>query len=211
MDTIVVSGKASGVGKTTLIGRIIKNLGCRTGVIKTSLQTNLKEVIVTDSEEVILNKGSDTVIFKEAGADRVVFLKSDYHHLKESLERARELIKGVDYLLIEGNSILDYLNPDLIIYLTSKGLEAKPSAVKAEARADIIIDNSNHILEDNEVAQGDLPDELFLQKGLSFNADHISCHKAHLIARVLGYKPAVIGRRLDEAGIRIKNCQLGLF
>lgn len=211
MDTIVVSGKASGVGKTTLIGRIIKNLGCRTGVIKTSLQTNLKEVIVTDSEEVILNKGSDTAIFKEAGADRVVFLKSDYHHLKESLERARELIKGVDYLLIEGNSILDYLNPDLIIYLTGKGLQAKPSAVKAEARADIIIDNSNHILEDNKVAQGDLPDELFLQEGLSFNADHVSCQKAHLIARVLGYKPAVIGRRLDEAGIRIKNCQLGLF
>ncbi len=39
----------------------------------------------------------------------------------------------------------------------------------------------------------------------------LSCESAHWLAKKLGLSLAEIGRFCDEAGIRIKDCQLGCF
>ncbi len=203
MEVIVISGKASGVGKTTLAAEIIKNLKCRTGAIKTSIIEDKPELVSADPE-IVEAEGSDTAIMAASGADKVVYLRSDYEHLKENLDRAREMTAELDYLVIEGNSVLDYLNPALIIYLEREELEAKPSAVKAEARADIVIDYRSM----TPVINGKM--EL---KALEFelNVERISCFKAHLIGKAFAIKLPLLGKRLDEKGIRINHCQLGLF
>jgi len=39
----------------------------------------------------------------------------------------------------------------------------------------------------------------------------ITCAKAHEIAHEAGFPPREIGRLLDEMGIKVIECQLGLF
>lgn len=204
MEIIVISGKAKGVGKTSLASYIIGNLNCRVGVIKTSLEDDPEEILVTDRTEVIKANGTDTAMMDASGADKVVYLKSDYENLKKSLDQAKKLVGGLDYLIIEGNSVLDYINPALIIYLTKDGIEAKPSALKAESKADIILNYEDYVRvmsEEKDIEKTDF----------HFTMDRISCYKSHLIGKVFGIKLPVLGKILDEKGIKVKHCQLGLF
>ncbi|HBT51471.1 MAG TPA: hypothetical protein DEA49_05100, partial [Petrotoga sp.] len=83
MVIIVVSGKSSNVGKSTLISQIIKNLNCHVGVIKTSLHKTNREIEVTDDSSIINEKGKDTAFFKESGAQNVILLKTNYEGLLE--------------------------------------------------------------------------------------------------------------------------------
>lgn len=39
----------------------------------------------------------------------------------------------------------------------------------------------------------------------------ISCKKALELAAVLGVKPSEVGAYLDDAGVKVKGCQLGCF
>lgn len=62
--SIVLAGKSSNVGKSTLISQIIKNLGCHVGVIKSSVHKLDKDIEVTNSPSIINEKGKDTSLFK---------------------------------------------------------------------------------------------------------------------------------------------------
>lgn len=64
--------------------------------------------------------------------------------MPEGLEYIESLRKSgsTDFLLIESNSIFNYLEPDLGIFLQSKGKTEKDSAVLAKSKADIIIDEN---------------------------------------------------------------------
>ncbi len=202
MIIISVSGKASNVGKTTLVSHIIKNLKCQVAVIKTSIHDELEDIIVSDNPEIINENGTDTAIFKESGAENVVYLRSDYEHLEESYKKARELLDDdIEYLIIEGNSILDFISPTLIFYLESTNLEAKDSANRARSCSDIIIENKNL---DRLIADGN-------SMTFKLNFDSISCFDSHLICKTLNIKIPLLGKLLEKEDIKIRYCQLGLF
>ncbi|MCD6239638.1 MAG: hypothetical protein J7K51_10070 [Thermotogae bacterium] len=204
MKIIVIAGKAKGVGKTTLASYIIRNLKCRVGAVKTSIHDDPGDNIVTDDPDIINAEGTDTSIFVSSGADRVIYLASDDEHLHDSLDKAKGLIGNEDYLVIEGNRVLDYLKAALTIYIARKGVETKASAVRAKARADIIIDADDlfSILSKESTAK-EIP--------FVVNINHIPCYKAHLIAHALGMTIFRIGKIIDEQGIKVTHCQLGLF
>ncbi len=199
MEIIGVSGSASKSGKTTFISKLLKNTKYYTGVIKTSVNENLADYLVTTDQKLINKAGTDTARLKENGADRVVLLKSSPSDLPQAYQMARELIGEVERLYIEGNSLLSYLNPDLIFYLKN-GETEKKSAQIIKKRAQIWIETTN----------------LFQNKELSnllfkFNVKALTCYQAHLLADLLTRPIPEIGLLIDKSDIKVKKCQLGLF
>ncbi|MDK2811838.1 MAG: hypothetical protein PWQ78_48 [Petrotoga sp.] len=200
--TIVVSGKTSNVGKSTLISRMIKNLNCHVGVIKTSLHKTNKEIEVTADPSIINEKGKDTALFKEYGAQNVILLKTNYQGLLEGYRRARKLLdEDIEYLIVEGNSILDFIRPTLVIYIDSDDTQKKESATKAKSKADIIIDKENleELIKDGNSMK------------FKINFEQVSCFNAHAICKALNIKLPKFGKLLDDQNIKVRYCQLGLF
>ncbi|HET6495691.1 MAG TPA: hypothetical protein VFH61_10050 [Thermoleophilia bacterium] len=48
-------------------------------------------------------------------------------------------------------------------------------------------------------------------KARAKNGTHVSCADVFQIAHDLDIPLALVGRTCDELGVKIKNCQLGLF
>ncbi len=192
MDKIVVSGQASKVGKTTFVEESITNLCGNILALKCAVSNEQIEPIISVEGEIIENINKDTGRYLEAGASKAIFIKSKLEKLGKSLKEVKEEIKDADYLIYEGNNVLDYVNVDLIIFLKNESLEKKYSADKAVAKADIIIDKNN-------------------KDKIIFNQENITCYKAHLLADILGVSVGRIGKLLNKANVKIKGCQLGLF
>ncbi|MGM0410475.1 MAG: hypothetical protein ACQEQF_06885 [Bacillota bacterium] len=192
MDKIVVSGQASKVGKTTLVEEIIKNLCGDILAIKCAVSDEQINPIISIEEKINENEDKDTGRYLRAGANKAIFIKTKFEKLKKSLDDIKKEITDYDYLIYEGNNLLDFLNSDLVIFLKNELLERKYSADKAETRSDIILDKTN-------------------EKEIIFNIESISCYKAHLLADVLGLSVGRIGKLLNNAEVKIKGCQLGLF
>lgn len=142
---ISVTGAHSRVGKTTLCS-ILLNEFKGFGAIKftkTPLYASL-----TDDINILNQKGKDTAIFLESGAERVIWIQSPYYELENILKTALGRMADLEGIVIEGNSPVDFLNPHLIIFIIGVDGEIKPSALKVSKKADIIIINSEkHVKE----------------------------------------------------------------
>ena len=142
---ISVTGAHSRVGKTTLCS-ILLNEFKGFGAIKftkTPLYASL-----TDDINILNQKGKDTAIFLESGAERVVWIQSPYYELENILKTALGKMADLEGVVIEGNSPVDFLNPHLIVFIIGVDGEIKPSALEVSKKADIIIINSEkHVKE----------------------------------------------------------------
>lgn len=136
---ISVTGAHSSVGKTTLCAMLLKELK-GFGAIKftrTPLYTSL-----IDDEEVLKQNGKDTAIMYGAGAERVLWIKSPGEDgLGQVLDEALQRMKGLNGVVVEGNSPVDFLNPHLVIFIIAQDGEVKPSALKVAGRADVLVYN----------------------------------------------------------------------
>lgn len=110
--------------------------------------------IVSD-KNIIEEKGKDTQRLKAQGAKEVLWLKAKPEGLKEGLKKAIAKFSakgGTAYggknprgIIIEGNSVLKYLKPDLAIFVKRKSslfparIREKKSAKYAFKKADLII------------------------------------------------------------------------
>jgi molybdopterin-guanine dinucleotide biosynthesis protein len=200
--TIVVSGKSSNIGKSTLISQMIKNLNCHVGVIKTSLHKTNNKLEVTKDPLIINEIGKDTELFKKSGAQNVILIKTNYEGLLESYRKARKLLdEDIEYLIIEGNSILDFIRPTLIFYIDSEDLQEKKSSIKAKKFADIVIDKKNleELIKNGNSMKFDI------------NFEQISCFNTHVLCKALNIQLPKFGKLLYEKNIKIRYCQLGLF
>ena len=137
---ISVTGAHSSVGKTSLCSILLKTLD-NFGAIKftkTDMFTS-----ISDSPEIIMQKGKDTAIMSEAGAKKVVWIQSPYVGLEDALNIAALKMDGLTGMVVEGNSPADFINPHLIIFIIRPNGQIKESAQKVIERADIIVINSN--------------------------------------------------------------------
>lgn len=152
MKIITVSGAHSGVGKTLVAERLLKNLN-GWSALKVTVSHNeacpvnrdcgacdsidSKFSIVADSSR--LNKeGKDTARFKKAGARRVAWLRAKPEGLKEGLREAIAKFKGQKGLIIEGTSVLKYIKPDLAILVKRKDSVLKSSAKDIFNKVDLV-------------------------------------------------------------------------
>lgn len=136
---ISVTGAHSGVGKTTLCSILLKNLEGFGAIkfTKTPLYTS-----VVDDHETILQGNKDTAIMSDAGAEKVVWVKSDSSDLGSALNIALGKMSGLKGVVVEGNSPADFLNPHLILFVIAQDGQIKPTAVEVSENADIIIINT---------------------------------------------------------------------
>jgi hypothetical protein len=75
-----------------------------------------------------------------SGSEKVLWVKSPYENLAEILPMAIENLSSKEGIVIEGNSAIEVLKPDIVIFLTgSEGDKTKSSAEKIIRMADIVI------------------------------------------------------------------------
>jgi len=135
---ISVTGAHSGVGKTSLCSILLKNLK-GFGAIKYTKTVLYSSVI--DAPELIQQKDKDTAVLSESGAERVVWIQSPPDELEHALDIAMGTMRGLSGVVIEGNSPLNFLEPDLIVFVVGTDGVVKPSARDALNRADLIVVN----------------------------------------------------------------------
>ena len=156
VKTIVVSGAHSNIGKTTLAADMLRSLpnwaALKVTVKKESSCPRNSDCGVCDGfkgdfdivteRKTINQKGTDTARLKEAGAKKVIWLKSTFNGLKTGLEKALALLKGSKGVVIEGTSVLKYIKPDFTIFLDDKKAILRTTAKQARKKADIVINVS---------------------------------------------------------------------
>ena len=79
---------------------------------KTELYASL-----VDDKAVLASKDKDTGRFIDAGAEEVIWVKAPPEDLKDLLPMAIDRLSGLDGLVVEGNSAIEFLNPDISIFI----------------------------------------------------------------------------------------------
>jgi molybdopterin-guanine dinucleotide biosynthesis protein len=134
---IGVCGSYSGVGKTFIASYLLKNLQ-GWGAIKYT-KTNLYSTII-DDENVLLEEGKDTRRLYDAGAKKVIWVRSPFEELSESLDIAIGSLRDLEGIVIEGNSAVSVAKPDIVIFVFgSDKSKAKDNIEALLKSADIIV------------------------------------------------------------------------
>ena len=97
---------------------------------------------ISDDPETLLQKDKDTAIMSEAGAKKVVWIQSTYDGLEDALNIASLKMEGLNGMVVEGNSPVDFINPHLIVFIMQPDGQIKESAEKVSKKADIVVINS---------------------------------------------------------------------
>jgi len=221
---IGVGGSKSGVGKTafieSLIKQIKKNKQIKVIAVKYTKTTLYSSIITEDS--IIEKEGKDTLRIKKAGADHVYWVKSGAFDLPEVAERLKGeiLIHTVSnneiekhLVIIEGNSLVRIMQPDVIIFLKGQNDDhIKPSGKALLEVADIVIEGKysmEEVMTEIEKTQKKkLLEKLLTERS---NSGKITCAEARKIAEELGVPYIEVGRVANELKIKIRKCELGCF
>jgi molybdopterin-guanine dinucleotide biosynthesis protein len=136
---IGIGGAHSKAGKTKVACKLLETLS-GWGAIKFT-KTQLYTSII-DTPEVLRQKDKDTCRFLDAGARSVLWIKSSPHELRETLEIAIERLSNLKGIIIEGNSPIDVLKPEIVVFV-SKNEEIKKGAERILEKADVVIFETN--------------------------------------------------------------------
>jgi|Deesub1362A_J573_1020465.scaffolds.fasta_scaffold00165_5 molybdopterin-guanine dinucleotide biosynthesis protein len=134
---IGVGGDKSGAGKTSLVCRLLQSLK-GWGAVKCT-PTPLYSAVIDDIET-LAQKDKDTARFLEAGAEEVIWVQSTKEDLEETLRIAVDRLSHLKGVIVEGNSAIEVLMPDIVIFIfkgESEGL--KESAKNTLKMADLVI------------------------------------------------------------------------
>jgi molybdopterin-guanine dinucleotide biosynthesis protein len=134
---IGVGGSCSGVGKTSFICEILQRLK-GWGAIKYTKTPFYSSV--TDDVMILSREGKDTRRFLDSGAAKVVWIQSPYPELPESLSLAIGMLSQVKGILVEGNSAVEDINPDIVIFISGGSPKnRKESVQRILEKADIVL------------------------------------------------------------------------
>ena len=154
MPTIVIGGHTRNIGKTSVVAGLISALHhlnwtaikitqfghnvCSANGEPCDCQTADHTLAI--SEERDPTTGTDTSRFLAAGAHRVFWVRPRQGQLAEAMPRVRKLIAESENTIIESNSILRFLQPDLSLAVLDPTIaDFKPSALRYLDRTDALI------------------------------------------------------------------------
>ncbi|MCX8043427.1 MAG: molybdopterin-guanine dinucleotide biosynthesis protein B [Desulfobacterota bacterium] len=138
---IVVSGLRSGIGKTLLAEHIVE-LVPDIAAIKITVHDGPTVVSAADAD--IMVQGKDTWRLRSRGAFPVVWVRACETEVGTGLQQALPLISGRPALLIEGNSVLQFIQPALALFICDSGIlseDIKHSRIEALRKATAVINN----------------------------------------------------------------------
>lgn len=225
---IGVGGAHSGVGKTTYASALISSLR-GWGAIKYT-KTGLYSSII-DDRALLSEEGKDTKRLLDAGADAVLWVKAPPSELPEVLPAAVERLSNCTGILVEGNSAIEFLRPDIIIFISGSGAhDTKDSARRILSMAHVVVSREGiNPAYPGKTAQfqksPDSTEQLIayvtamvetieqIRSSLRRLAPdgRISCAAARKIAEDLHVSYGDVGKAANELKIKIIDCELGCF
>ncbi len=154
MPILVIGGHSRNVGKTSVVAGLISALpDFRWTALKItqyghgicSANGEACDCATVDhawavSEERSRNGESDTSRFLAAGAEHAWWVRTEQGRLAEAMPRVRQILSGTQNAIIESNSVLRFLKPDL--YLTV----LDPETTDFKASAQIFLDRADAVL-----------------------------------------------------------------
>ena len=136
---IGIGGGHSNSGKTTLVCAILKEFP-GWSAIKCGSDSMYTSVI--DDPEILSEPGTDTSAYLEAGASSAVLVKASAHEMAEALDIALQNLDPCPGVVIEGNSAIEVLKPDIVIFsfdAFGRLEQIKESAQTVFAEADALV------------------------------------------------------------------------
>lgn len=154
MAVVVVGGHSRNVGKTSVVAGLISALPemrwtafkitqfghgmCSANGEPCDCET--AEHAVAVSEERAGATGTDSARYLEAGAVRSLWVRTRMGDLAEAMPRIRRELAGAENAIIESNSVLRFLRPDLYLSVLDPATEDfKESAKRYLDRADAVL------------------------------------------------------------------------
>jgi hypothetical protein len=154
MAVIVIGGHSRSVGKTSIVEGLISALRdfewtavkiTQYGHGICSANGEVCDCATGDhswaiSEETDRSGESDTSRFLIAGAARALWVRTEQGKLAEAMPRLRENLANVHHVIIESNSVMKFLRPDLYLTVLDPSIaDFKNSAREFLDRADAVI------------------------------------------------------------------------
>jgi hypothetical protein len=154
MAIVVVGGQTRNIGKTSVVAALISALPdqqwtafkvtqfghgiCSANGEPCDCETDSHTIAVTEERE--RASGTDTSRFLDAGAVRSFWVRTRQGHLAEAMPRMRKELASSANAIIESNSIVRFLKPDLYLTVLDPAVaDFKPSAQFFLDRADAVI------------------------------------------------------------------------
>src|SRR5208337_4504484 len=162
MSLIVIGGHSRSVGKTSVVAGLIAALPefhwtaikitqyghgiCSTDGAPCNCATDDHSWAVTEERD--RSGDSDTSRFLVSGAVRSLWVRTRQGMLAEAMPRLRQELAAAENAILESNSVMRFLRPDLYItVLDAATADFKTSAQQFLDRADAVIlhDNTDHV------------------------------------------------------------------
>ena len=154
MAIVVVGGHTRNIGKTSVVAGLIAALPefewtafkvtqfghgtCSANGGPCDCETDAHTVAVT--EEHFANGGTDSARFLAAGAARSFWVRTRQGRLAEAMPRVRKELARAKNAILESNSIVRFLKPDLYLTVLDPAVaDFKPSAQYFLDRADAVL------------------------------------------------------------------------
>ena len=154
MALVVIGGHSRSVGKTSVVAGLISALPelewtaakitqyghgiCSAKGEACDCATGDHSWAITEERD--RDGDSDTTRFLKAGAKRVLWVRTEQGRLAEAMPTFRQRIDGAKNVILESNSILRFLRPDLYLtVLDPSTADFKTSAREFLDRADAVI------------------------------------------------------------------------
>lgn len=134
-----IGGGHSGVGKTTVACKILQKLS-GLGAIKYSKTSFYGSI--TEDIKILSEKGKDTRRFLDSGAEKVLWVRAPFYELPEILPIAVEMLSPLKGIVIEGNSAIEVLTPDITVFVSGPEGKMKAGAEKILRLADVVVFDS---------------------------------------------------------------------
>ncbi|HZL56447.1 MAG TPA: hypothetical protein VFC21_05170 [Bryobacteraceae bacterium] len=146
---VVVGGHSRNIGKTSVACGIIRNLPeFRWTAIKITQYPGDPLYPVAPTEEYGANPTTDSGRFLAAGAERAFWLRTSTGRLSEGLPHLRRMIDEAENALVESNSVLEFLQPDLYLMTVNGAIaDFKPTSRRFLDRAQALVVTSESRLE----------------------------------------------------------------
>ncbi len=154
MAIVVVGGHTRNIGKTSVVAGLIAAMPERAwtavkitqfghGVCSANgepCDCETADHTIAISEERHDNTGTDTARYLAAGAARAFWVRTRQGQLHEAMPRVRKLLEAAGHAIVESNSVLRFLRPDVYVSVLNPSVaDFKASALRYLDRADAVV------------------------------------------------------------------------
>jgi len=148
---VVISGANKDIGKSSLAAYLISHCRSCAGIkVTVHAQRPPGEAAVEEGKP-DAEPLTDTARMAEAGASPVFWMRTTVEDMAADLA---EIWPRLDapVVIVEGNSVLDHIEPDYIVFIMGPGLgDFKPSAYNALRKAHTVVINGDRTLTAREI------------------------------------------------------------